>query len=129
MIYYYYSMDFWLGLACFGLGVASMLLLGRFIEARARHLVLSRQGKEGAGLREQYKFEREKEENENGKEVALAIAQALTLHTEGKAPLEIIKTVGVEHPTAIWFVVKKFMSGELNLGELTKAKKMLTMAA
>jgi len=118
-------MDFWLCLACFGLGVAFMVLLGRIIEARARHLVLSKQGREGTALREQYKAEREKEENENGKEAALALAQALKMHGEGEKPLEILKAVGLEHPAAVWFILKKVISGELNLGELSKMKSFL----
>lgn len=119
-------MDFWLGLACFGLGAGFVLLLGRIIEARVRHLALSKQGKEGVALREQYRIEQAREERENGKEVALAIAQALTLRTEGKGKMEIIEAVAMEHPTAVWFVIQKVMSGELGMGELAKAKGLLS---
>jgi len=117
--------EIWLAVALIGLGIGLMYAFNWLSERKARHLQLSAYGKAGYSAKQELAAQRAASENANGEELALAIGEALELHSQGIAPLEIFKKVAISHPSAVWFLAKKVLNGELDLGKLMGASKLI----
>lgn len=118
--------DLWLIIVLILLGVGLMWVFNWLVARRVRSLSFSERGKAGVSAKQELIASKLQKEQELGTELALAAVEFMTLQKEGKDIKEVAISVVKNHPSAAWFLVQKFLAGDLDIGALMSGLKPAT---